>query len=87
MKYHDEKEIAARLVAELEDELEGICSYDCLHKTLIEHEMYEAADIIEKIASDEWRHAERLWRMLDDFEVEIPKKIDELWDKVEEIFE
>ena len=87
MEYDAKRDIAERLVAELEDELEGICKYDCFHKMLVEYGMEDEAKVIERIASDEWRHADKLWRMLDNFEIEIPKKIHELWDKVDEIFE
>ena len=87
MKYHNEKEIAEKILAELEDELEGICTYDCLFQTLTEHNMNDEATIIEHIASDEYRHADKLWRMLDNFDIDIPQKIHHLWDKVEEIFD
>jgi bacterioferritin (cytochrome b1) len=87
MKYRNEKEVAERVLKELEDELEGICSYDCLYKMLKEHDMDDEAIVIEHIASDEYRHAEKLWRMLSKFEIDIPQKYHDLWSKVEDIFD
>ena len=88
MKYrNDNKEVATKVLEHLEGELEDICKYNCLYEMLVEREMYEEAEYIEKIASDEWRHADRLWSMLGKFDINIPQKIEELWDKVEEIFE
>ena len=81
------RELAEKVIAELEDELEGICSYDCLYKMLEENDMHEEAMVIERIANDEYKHANKLWDMLGKHEIEIPQKIHTMWDKVEEIFD
>lgn len=87
MKYTNDKEIAEKILAELDYELEGICSYDCLYKMLEENEMHEMARTIEKIASDEYRHVSKLLDMMDVLQIAIPQKTNALLDKVEEIFD
>ena len=87
MKYVNDKEIAEKVLMQLDDELEGICSYDCLHKMFEDGEMHEMAKTIEKIASDEYRHVTKLMDIVDMLQIDIPPKTHALLDKVEEIFD
>ena len=87
MKYHNEHEVAEKVLAYLKDELEGICEYNELYESLKNLGMDKEAITVERIASDEYRHAEKLWHMLGKFNIEVPQAINDLWDKVEEIFD
>jgi rubrerythrin len=88
MDTHEEKmEIAKKLIAELEEELEGIIKYDCLFNELGSKGMVKEAVVIQSIASEEYWHAMKIWRLLDQFEIEMPEKIETLWDKVSDIFD
>ena len=50
MKYHNKHEIAEKVLAELKDELEGICEYNDLYESLENLGMTKEAIIIERIA-------------------------------------
>jgi hypothetical protein len=49
--------------------------------------MDKEAITVERISSDEYTHAEKLSHMLGKFNIEVPQTINDLWDKVEEIFD
>ena len=87
MKYHNEQEVAQKVLDYVKEELEGICEYNELYESLRAIGLNDEAIDIEKIASDEYRHADKLWRMLGNFDINVPQTINELWDKVEEIFD
>lgn len=81
-------ELVDVLIDELEDELEGIKKYDKLYDSLVAHKMHDEAEVIESIASDEYKHACAIWDMLKEMDVDLSmhEKIQSDWDCVKKIF-
>ena len=87
MMYTKEK-IIEKLIAELDDEIEGIIEYGHIYDSFIELGLYDDAQTVEGIAQDEYTHARVLWGILMEHGVDLDHhiKIKENWKTVKSMY-
>lgn len=80
------QELITLLRAELKEELEGIIKYNEMYEAAKDIGWNDAARTIERIACDEWAHANYLREMILDHEELLSPEIIALWDKAGAVF-
>lgn len=88
-KIYSKDECMSRLVSKLREELMDVISYNNLYESLMAHRHYEDAKDIEYIARQEYHHAQIIYDLLEDDEVEARNSTDikSLWETVKDIFD
>lgn len=76
------------LIARLKEELGDICTYNTLYEDLKEAGLHHEAREVEKIANDEYTHAEALAYLLNTHSKDTSKdpEIASLWEKAKAAF-
>lgn len=81
------EELLTKLKARLLEELNDVINYNNLYEELINSENKEDADIIERIANDEYSHAEAITYILEKHGVCLDETAREKWKSVCIIFD
>lgn len=82
-------EIINYLIGELKEEFEGIIKYNEMYEAACAADMHQEAEVIEKIAGEEYSHACAIRKMLEDNGVDIAAHPDmkALWHKARSVFD
>lgn len=81
--------INKQMLDALSEELDDIAKYNDIYEKACEAGEYDTADLVEKIARDEYAHAQGLWKCLKKKNAYDPhhhSHIEEKWHKANEIF-
>lgn len=85
---YSKEELLKHLVDELGEELEGIKKYEDVYNSFVALGLKGEASEIERVATDEYKHACILWDILKKHNVDLTHhdKIQKDWERVQEIF-